>query len=546
MTYRGAEIYGLLTIKTFAGTRRCIVGVILLTVSWTAIVALVSPARAQAPTPSPTPAAPARPDLEPELSRWRLFEPQGIGEKLRSPLYDPYAPNVVKGDYPLFGDKVFLAATGVLDSFMEFKRNLDFFSGGRFRNIPYHEHNLLGQLTGVLFLDVFQGDTVFTPRDWAIRVAPIIRFRCGDKNAIDQGCGEYITLQEAFGELKLFEIGETFDATSGRLGIQAFNSDFFGFVYNDVQPGFRVFGELERNQIKFNVAAFDRLNKEKLLALNELGKRREHQVGVVSVQWDDFILPGFNVQPSFVVNHDEAPAVAAGGTLDAYYLGFTTNGRIDRFNVNSALYYVFGSTARNTPNARSQDIHAGMGFVQVAYPINYFNPRLAVAYATGDSDPDDNTATGFDSVFDNTAFAGGQFSYLFGEKIQLGAVTVLRGNSILPSLRGANATAQFVNPGILAINPGIDMVLTPKTLFEANYAYVRFDDTSSLTGLAGRRVSREIGHELNAGVTYRPLLNEQLILFAGGAVLFPGQGIKDLFGNDDPVYKTVVRVLLTF
>jgi hypothetical protein len=520
-----------------------LVGGALLAVVCMALAGVVPNAAAQTSAP---PGAPPRVDLEPEVGRWRFLEPQGIGERPRSPLYDPYTPNVVKGDYPIYGDKVFFSATGVLDSFFEVKRNLDFFSGGRFRNVPYHETNLLGQLTGVLFLEVFQGDTVFTPKDWAVRVAPVIRFRCGDKNAIDQGCGEYITMQEAFGELKLFEIGETFDATSGRLGLQAFNSEFFGLIYNDVQPGFRIFSELERNQFKLNIAAFDRLNKEKLVALNEF-KRREHQVGIISLEWDDFIWPGFNVLPSFVVNHDDAPGVAAGGTLNAFYLGVSTAGRIDRFNVNSAFYYVTGHTAHNTPNGQSQEISAGMAFVQVAYPIDYFNPRFAVAYATGDSSPNDSTAKGFDSVFDNTAFAGGQFSYLFGEKIQLGNTTVLRGNSIFPSLRGANATAQFVNPGVLAINPGIDMVLTPKTLFEANYAYVRFDDTSSLTALAGgRKVAHDVSHELNAGVTYRPLLNEQVILFAGGAVLFTGRRIKDTFGNDDPVYKTVVRLVLTF
>ena len=91
------------------------------------------------------------------------------------------------------------------------------------------------------------------------------------------------------------------------------------------------------------------------------------------------------------------------------------------------------------------------------------------------------------------------------------------------------------------------MTLTPKTLFEANYNYVRFDDTSSLRSLLRRsRVSKEIGHELNAGVTYRPFLNEQVILFAGAAVLLPGQGIKDTFGNDDPVYKAVLRLILTY
>jgi hypothetical protein len=508
--------------------------------SVSAVLATPPAAHAQATAP------PQRLDLEPSANRWRLLEPGGIGERPRNPLYDPYTPNVAKGDYPLFGDKVFFSLTGVIDTFADFKRNLDYFSGGRFRNVPYHEHNILGQITAVAFLEIFHGDTVFQPKDWALRLAPVMRFRCGDLNATDHGCGEYITLQEGFFELKLFEIGQTFDTTSGRIGIQGFNSDFFGLVYNDVQPGLRFFSEIARNQYKVNLAAFDRLNKEKLSALNELDKRREHQVAVLSLQWDDFLMPGFNILPSVLYSHDEAPAVVTPGDLDAWYFGLATNGRIGRFNVNSAFYYVTGKTARNTPNARRQDISAATAFAQAAYPIHWLNPRLAVAYATGDGNPGGSTARGFDSVFDNTAFGGGQFSYLFGEKIQLGGITVLRGNSVYPSLRGANATSQYVNPGAVAINPGIDLTLTPTTLFEANYNYVRFDDTASLTGVAGRRVSNEVGHELNAGVTWRPLLNEQLIIFGGAAVFFPGQGIKDTFGNDDPVYKTVVRVVLTF
>ena len=504
--------------------------------------ALGAPPELQAQTSS----APAHPDIEPAPNRWRLLEPGGIGERPRSPLYDPYAPNTAKADYPVFGDKVFFSLTGVLDNFAEFKRNLDFFSGGRFRNVPYHEHNILGQITAVAFFELFHGDTVFAPKDWAIRVAPIMRFRCGDLNATDHGCGEQITLQEAFGELKLFEIGQNFDATSARAGIQGFSSDFFGLIYNDVQNGVRIFSELERNQFKLNLAVFDRFNKEKLSALNEIDKRRKHQVGVLSLQWDDFIVPGFNILPNVVFSHDEAPAVAAGGTVNAVYLGLATNGHIDRFNLASAFYYVTGRTARNTPTGQSMDISAAMAFAQVAYPINWLNPRFAVAYATGDPSPRSRTAQGFDSVFDNTAFGGGQFSYLFGEKVQLGGITVLRGNSVFPSLRGANATSQYVNPGALALNPGVDLTLTSKLLFEANYNYARFDDTASLTAVAGRSVSPEIGHELNAGVTWRPFLNEQVILFAGGAVFFPGKGIKDTFGNDDPVYKTLVRLVLTF
>jgi hypothetical protein len=529
--------------RAFARAESLLVfGVSLLVSGLTVLPGLV-PASAQAPPAAEKPAQPS--DLEPDPDRWRVLLPQGVGVKPRTLLYDPYNPNVLKGDYPIYGDKLFFVATGILDTIVDFRRNLDFFQTGRIRNIPFHEHNTVGQITGILALELFHGDTVFTPKDWALRVTPIFRWRCGDKNAIDQGCGEDVRLFETFGEAKLFEIGQTFDATSARVGLQAFNSDFFGLIYFDVQPGARVFSEIARNQFKVNLAVFDRLNKEKLSGLNEF-KRREHQVVVLNFQWDDFVLPGFNILPSFVVNVDDN-GKTLGGTLNAYYLGITTTGRLGRFNVNSAFYYVFGETGENTPNRRRQDISAGMAFVQAAYPIAFLTPRLAVAYATGDQDANDNDANGFDSIFDNVNVGGGQFSYLFGEKIQLGATTLLRGNSIFPSLRGANASSQFVNPGVFAVNGGIDMALTPKTLFEANFNYVRFDDSSSLEqALRRSNIAREVGYEVNAGLTYRPFLNEQVILFAGGALFFPGQAIKDTFGTEKSVYKALVRMILTF
>ena len=497
-------------------------------------------AAAQAQAPAKPAASEAKPDIEPEANRWRLLEPGGVGTKPRNPLYDPYSPNLLKGDYPLVGDRIFLATTATLDSFADAKRNLDFTD--QVRNVPFHEHNLVGQLTGTVAVELFHGDTVFAPKDWAVRLTPIVRFRCGDKNAIDQGCGEDIRIQEAFGELKLFEIGKTFDPTSMRVGLQGFASDFFGLIYNDVQPGARLFSELERNQFKVNVAVFDRLNKEKLSGLNEF-KRRQHQVGVVSFEWDDVIWPGFNLLPNFVLNHDDKLT----RPLDAYYFGLAATGRLGPFNVNGALYYVTGRTADNTPNRRRQTIQAGSGFGQVLYPISFMTPRLALAYASGDRSATDREANGFDSVFDNLAFGGGQFSYVFGEKIQRGNTTVFRGNSIFPSLRGANATSQFVNPGAVAINAGIDFSLTPKLLAEANVNHVRFDNTTSLEALLRRRqVSHDVGHEVNSGLTYRPFLNEQVILFFGGAVFFPGQGITDTFGTEKAVYKTIARLVLVF
>jgi len=497
----------------------------------------VQMAQAEAPQP-PT----STQLLQPEANRWRLMEPLGSGITGRSPLYDPYSPNVLKGDYPIFGDKYFGAITAVLDAVADFKRNLDYFTTDRIRNVPYHEHNLLGQFTATAAFEISHGDTVFQPQDWRVRLTPIIRWRCGDQNAIDQGCGEDIRMLEAFGDVKLFEVGNNFDATTARLGLQIFNADFFGLIYNDVQPGARVFSELGRNQFKANIAYFDRLNKEKLSALNEW-KRREDAVVVANVEWDDFLVPGFNVLPAFVANFDDKLAKH----LEAYYVGATATGRLGRVNVNGAGYYVFGGTADNTPTKQREQISAWMGLAQVLYPISYFTPRLALLYASPDEDPRDRKAHGFDSAFDNVNFGGGQFSYLFGEKIQLGATTVFRGNSVFPSLRGANATSQFVNPGLLAVNAGADAALTAKLVASVDVNYAQFNNTSSVQLLVKRpHVAQYIGTEVNGGITYKPFLNEQVILFVGGGVLVPGQGIHDMFGGDAPVYKLLVRTVLTF
>jgi len=404
------------------------------------------------------------------------------------------------------------------------------------------------QATASVSIELFHGTTVFAPKDWAFRITPLYRFRCFDDNAQDNQCGSHFTLFEAFGEVKLFEIGDTFDPTSARLGIQVFNSDFFGFIFNDFAPGLRFFSEINRNQFKVNLAAFARLNKDTLTALNEWDSRelfdfREHEVAVLSLQWDDFLLPGFNILPNIVLSYDDK----LGKTQEAYYVGVTTNGRLGRFNVNSAFYYAFGTTADNTPNKQQQDISAAMAFAQVTYPIQFLNPRLAVLYATGDSSPNNKTANGFDGAFDNVNFGGGQFSYLFGEKIQLGKTVLFRGNSTFPSLRAANQTSQFVNPGVLIINPGIDVQLNATTILEANYNYVRFNQSEPLEALTKQaRVRKEVGHEFNLGLTWRPFANEQVILFGGGGVLFPGDGIKDTFGTSSPVFKALFRTVLTF
>src|SRR6185503_4582399 len=99
-------------------------------------------------------------------------------------------------------------------------------------------------------------------------------------------------LQEAFGEYRL---GDTprifaflrgkgskgghspfFDSTTLRAGLQPFNSDFRGLIFNDTNLGVRLFGNFASNRYQFNVALFEMLEKDAASGLNsfEMGDQR--------------------------------------------------------------------------------------------------------------------------------------------------------------------------------------------------------------------------------------------------------------------------------
>ena len=47
-----------------------------------------------------------------------------------------------------------------------------------------------------------------------------------------------------------------------RAGIQPFNADFRGFLFQDQQAGVRLFGDRDNNRLQYNLAYFRRINKD--------------------------------------------------------------------------------------------------------------------------------------------------------------------------------------------------------------------------------------------------------------------------------------------
>lgn len=80
---------------------------------------------------------------------------------------------------------------------------------------------------------------------------------------------------------------------------------------------------------------------------------------------------------------------------------------------------------------------------------------------------------------------------------------------------------------------GVDFELTPKLKLINNASYLRFDETAVLETLRqDGSISQEIGFDLSSGILYRPFLNNNVQIRLGVAALLPGEGIRNLYGDE--------------
>src|SRR5260370_12249975 len=154
-------------------------------------------------------------------------------------------------------------------------------------------------------LDLFHGDASFKPVDWRIRITPEISLN--DLNVRELGIvgpdvrsgtnrfDTHLGLQEAFGEVKLHDLGPNYDFVSLRAGIQQFNADFRGFLLVDEQPAVRIFGDLHSDKIEYNAAYFQFLQKNTNSGLNTFD-RRHQQVVLGNVYLQDFFFLAYTAK----------------------------------------------------------------------------------------------------------------------------------------------------------------------------------------------------------------------------------------------------------
>ena len=175
-----------------------------------------------------------------------------------------------------------------------------------------------------------------------------------------------------------------------------------------------------------------------------------------------------------------------------------------------------------------------MGAVEASVDHDYLRFKGSFFFAQGDSNPTDSRGTGFDAIFDDPNFAGGQFSFWNRNGIRLTqtGVGLTQPNSLLPSLRSSKTQGQanFVNPGIFIYNAGVDVELTQRIKAVFNVNYLRFHRTEPLEYvLFQNRIRHDIGWDYSLGVAYRPFLINNVTVTFGASTLQTGRGFRDIF-----------------
>ena len=537
---------------------------------------------ATVPSPDKLMEFPAVPD------RWRIVSMLGYPQNL----WDPYAGNnPVKGDLPLFGkdNDWFFNLLLISDTVYEPRRfpvpvggastlrpgSIDLFGSGR--------QTVFNQNVLVEFV-LYKGDTVYKPPDYEFRFIPVFNFSIVDVDEItlvktnpDYGLTRregFVGIQGLFFDKHLRNVSTRYDFDSVRIGIQPFSSDFRGFLFQDNQFGIRLFGTRNNNIYQYNLAWFRRLEKDANSGLNDITERRfrdslrDDDVFVFNVYRQDFPRLGFFSQLTVLYNRNrEADDIfyddnlfiqrpASIGTersrdYDVVYLGYNGDGHFGRNNLTTSFYVALGDESNTTFTDYPSDIRAWFFAAEYSRDYDWIRPKFSLLYGSGDSDPFDGKSEGFDAVFENPQFAGADTSFWIRQGVPLiggGRVALSGRNGILNSLRPSKEFGQsnFTNPGIVLLGVGADMDLTPELRFSFNANQLWFDDTASVALARNQaNVGKNIGLDVSASLIYRPFASQNIVLRASGAALLPGQGYKDLFGDEIP-YSILVNLVLQY
>lgn len=560
----------------------------------------------------PPEAFPGDPDF-PIPDRWRLSETLGLAHKEH--FLDPYNQNTYKGDRPLCipsedeqerrakaglpkchtpgflglkSEDWFLVLGATSDTVVE-PRSFPIPVGVQTTTRPGsldvfgRSHSEVLAQTFIFSASLLKGSTAFKPPEIEYRVAlalqgnyvnvPERRVLFVQPSKPSHRFDYFLGVQEAFIDYHIRNVSDRYDFDSVRVGIQPFQADFRGFLFNDQQLGIRLFGNRDNNRFQYNLAAFWRLEKDTNSGLNSVVQRpRDDFVFFANLYRQDFPVVGMTSQVSVTYNMNRETRIevddngfpvrpALLGTLrprkyDVVYLGYSNDGHVGRINLTSSAYFALGRDRNSFFNSQPANIRAYFAAAEASMDFDWIRVRASGLYASGDSDPYDKTEGGFDAIFENPIFAGADTSYWIRQTIPFAgggrAIGINGRNGILNSLRSSKEQGQsnFNNPGTMLAGVGADFDITPKLRLSTNVNHLWFENTATLQALRVEgSIPKAIGWDISAAAIYRPKAIQNVVFRLSGAMLDPGKGFRDLFtnaGRNDIYYSVLFNGILSF
>ncbi len=512
------------------------------------------------PARLPTPATATLPGPIP-ANRWRIVDALGFPDNWS----DPYATNnPLKGDRPIWKADGFSVLTVSSSSLFESRRVPATLDPATAR-LDGREQFFGSQTTSIDTV-LYRGDTIFRPPDYEIRITPSINYSTTDTGPA-KVTSTSVGAQALFFEAHLRDVSANYDFDSVRLGIQPLTSDFRGFVLADQPLGLRLFGTRDDDIYQYSAGWYRRLPKN---------AARQNQLGA-GIPANDLFMANLYVQDlgragltsEFVFIYDRSRArgtqVLAGTATanlpvtfitgarhdyDVAYVGYSADGHIGSLNLTGSVYDVLGREAQGTFIAGATRVQATFAALELSRDFDWTRIRASGLHASGDGNPFDRRAGGFDGINQSALFAGTDSTFFLHQRLPLvlGQIDLKQRDSLFPDLRSAADTgeANFTNPGLDLIGIGADFDLAPVLRVSLDVSHLMFDRTAPLEALLRRTgIARSIGTDVSIDAFYRPFASQNLIVRLSAAQLLATPANRDLVGGSAPV-SMFCNLVLTY
>ena len=122
-------------------------------------------------------------------------------------------------------------------------------------------------------------------------------------------------------------------------------------------------------------------------------------------------------------------------------------------------------------------------------------------------------------------------------------------NGLQNNLRSSKEHGQsnFTNPGLKLLGLGADLDLMPQLRLSFNVNQLWFDTTEVLDVVRQQQgIDSNIGLDMSTALIWRPWMHQNVVARLSYAQLIPGQGFKDLYGDDESPYSLLANLILTY